>query len=160
MSLRFFQIPVRRSPDLEEELNGFLQSNRVLSIERRFVDQGPESFWAICVDYLPIVHGQDVHKKRSDGKKPRVDYREVLPPEQFSIYVKLRELRQLIAQEESVPVYTIFTNEQLAAMIQKSVTNRTELSTIPGIGDARLAKYSDRFLSILNSNHAPGESPF
>ena len=53
-----------------------------------------------------------------------MDYREVLNPEQFAAFVKLRTLRQTISKEEAVPVYVIFTNEQLAAMGQNGAASR------------------------------------
>ena len=31
---------------------GFLRSHRVLAVDRRWVEQGSESFWSFCVDYL------------------------------------------------------------------------------------------------------------
>jgi hypothetical protein len=49
MGLRFFNVPVRDSENAEQELNGFLASYKVLSIDRQLVDVGMNSFWAICV---------------------------------------------------------------------------------------------------------------
>ena len=101
---RFFVIPVRTSAGAEEELNRFLRCHRVLSVDRRWVDEGSESFWSFCVDYLET--GQDGRANRGRGKRAgRVDYREVLSPEQFALFVKLRALRQGIAKDEAVPVY-------------------------------------------------------
>ncbi len=40
---------------MEVELNSFLAKHRVVTIERRFVDCGTDSFWALCVDFL---HGE------------------------------------------------------------------------------------------------------
>ncbi len=37
---------------MEAVLNGFLSRHRVVNVERRFVENGAESFSAICVDYL------------------------------------------------------------------------------------------------------------
>ena len=45
-------IPIRSTEAAESILNGFLRSHRVLSVERRWVDQGENSFWSFCVDYL------------------------------------------------------------------------------------------------------------
>ncbi len=52
MAYRFFQVPVRDSGAAEEELNRFLRGHRVLSVDRRWVDLGTESYWSFCVDYL------------------------------------------------------------------------------------------------------------
>ena len=51
MSFKFFHIPVRDAAAAEEALNTFLGNHRVLSIDRRWVDQGADSFWSFCVDY-------------------------------------------------------------------------------------------------------------
>ncbi len=66
-----------------------------------------------------------------------MDYREVLSPEQFAAFVKLRTLRQTIAKDDAVPVYVIFTNEQLAAMVQKGAASKADLGRIDGVGEAQ-----------------------
>lgn len=50
MALRFFVVPVMNSTMVELELNGFLTSHKVVAIERKLIDQGVNSFWAICVE--------------------------------------------------------------------------------------------------------------
>jgi hypothetical protein len=52
MAYRFFRVPVRDSGAAEEEVNRFLRGHRVLSVDRRWVDLGTESYWRFCVDYL------------------------------------------------------------------------------------------------------------
>jgi superfamily II DNA helicase RecQ len=54
--------------------------------------------------------------------------------------VKLRDLRKQLAQAEAAPVYTIFTNDQLAEMVRRRLTTLTDLQTIVGVGEARVAK--------------------
>ena len=80
----------------------------------------------------------------------------MLSPEQFAAFVKLRTLRQAISKEEAVPVYVIFTNEQLAAMVQKGAASKADLGRIDGVGEARMQKYGDRFLECLRG-HRGGE---
>ena len=50
MPLRFFAIPVSNGAASEQELNAFLARHKVLSIDRRLIDQGVNSFWAICME--------------------------------------------------------------------------------------------------------------
>jgi hypothetical protein len=45
MSLKFFIVPVLDSPVFKDELNGFLASHQVLSMDRRLVDKSVNSFW-------------------------------------------------------------------------------------------------------------------
>ena len=77
------------------------------------------------------------------------DYKEILSPDDFAIFAKLRDLRKTIGQAEAIPVYTIFTNEQLAQMIQLRCMNKSELEKVPGVGDGRIGKYGERFLEVL-----------
>ena len=52
MAYRFFTIAIRAPEAAQAELNGFLRNHRVLVVGRRWVDQGENSLWAFCVDYL------------------------------------------------------------------------------------------------------------
>ena len=158
MSFRFFQIPARGDLTCEEELNKFLRSHRVLSVDRRWVDQGENSYWALCIDFLETPSAPSGGNGRSFGGKNKIDYRVALSPEDFAVFAKLRDLRKELAQQEAVPVYTVFTNEQLAQMVQTRATTRASLEKITGVGDARLEKYGEKILATLNNtwtgNHA------
>jgi hypothetical protein len=106
-------IPVRNAEWAERELNDFVESHRVLAVDRRWVDQGENSFWTVWVDYLePGSGATGTRSKRS------VDYREVLSPEDFEVFAKLRVLRKEISGEDGVALYNVFTNEQLAQIVQ------------------------------------------
>ena len=143
MSLRFFLIPVSDSHASEQELNGFLASHKILSMERHLIDQGTNSFWTICVDYLNSVT-TDPHRTQNLSRN-RVDYKSILPPDEFAVFSRLRELRKDIAQAEAVPVYALFSNEQLAQMVQRRCRSNGDLAQIEGIGESKIAKYAGRF---------------
>ena len=53
----------------------------------------------------------------------KVNYREVLIPEDFAVFAHSQG-EAGIAQADAVPVYTIFTNEQLAQMVQARATTK------------------------------------
>ncbi|HEX4609320.1 MAG TPA: HRDC domain-containing protein [Urbifossiella sp.] len=148
MGLRFFTVAIRDPAAGEEALNAFLSAHRVLAVDRRFVDLGENSLWAICVDYLPTRPGSPTPPF---GKKTRVDYRETLPPHEFAAFAKLRDLRKQLAQAEAVPVYTIFTNDQLADMVRRRAASPADLEAIAGVGDARVGKYGPAFLAALSA---------
>jgi superfamily II DNA helicase RecQ len=152
MAYRFFTIPIRDEGAAAAELNGFLRSRKVLSVDRRWVDQGSESFWSFCIDYLESGGGGGGPAPvvgRNGAVRGRVDYREVLSPEDFAVFARLRQTRKEIAQAEAVPVYTVFTNEQLAQMVQSRATSKAALEKVAGVGDARIEKYGERVLEIL-----------
>lgn len=147
MAYRFFTIPIQDSGEASRELNAFLSTHKVLSVDRRWVDQGPASFWSLCIDYLDRPAGQSGNGQY--GSRQKIDYREALSPEQFAIFAKLRDVRKEIAQAEAVPVYTIFTNEQLAQMVIAKATTKAALEKVEGVGDARVSKYGGRMLDVL-----------
>lgn len=160
MPLKFFLVPVADSNGAELELNAFLVRHRVLSVDRRWVDQGQNSFWAVCVDFLD---GSKVDGKPLATGRSRIDYKQVLSAEEFAIYSRLRELRKEIAQAEAVPVYAVLTNEQLALAVQQRCRTLGDLRTIEGLGEARVEKYGERLLKILvelpeRQNEADGQS--
>ncbi|HUY34673.1 MAG TPA: HRDC domain-containing protein [Pirellulales bacterium] len=146
MAFKFFQVPIREFQAIEVDLNAFLRGHRVLSVDRRWVDLGQDSFWSICIDYLD---GDATARVDTRNKGRAKDYKELLSPEDFAVFVKLRDLRKEVAQAEAVPVYTIFTNEQLAGMVQSRVQSKNDLESIAGVGDARSEKYGPRFLACL-----------
>jgi superfamily II DNA helicase RecQ len=146
MAFRFFTVPIQNAEQAEAELNGFLRSHKVLSIDRRWVEQGPTSFWTFCVDY---IDGQATASGSDRGVRGKVDYKDVLSPEEFTVFAKLRDVRKEIAQAEAVPVYTIFTNEQLAQMVKARAATQGDLEKIAGLGDARIEKYGARMIEVL-----------
>lgn len=102
-----------------DELNVFLRTQKVLSVDKvAVVDQG-RHYWSVCVEYLPrkAVFGSGGSAGGGGGggmsNRPRIDYREELGKEEFERYSALRDLRKQVVQREGVPGYALFTNAQL-----------------------------------------------
>lgn len=150
MPYEFIQVPANGQGSAKEELNKLLRAGRIASVRKEFVAHGEDSFWAFCVEYLdgPLSAGKP-------GAGPKVDYKEVLSPEDFAVFSKLRDLRKAIAEKEAIPAYSIFTNEQLAAMVTGKIDSLAGLGKIPGIGEARVGKYGAAFLAVLKGKTGP-----
>ena len=149
MPFAIFHIPSLHAVESQTELNLFLRSHRVLKVERQFVADGEQSFWTFCVDYLDGAPNATGGSSQSSSTKTKVDYREVLKPDEFALFAKLRDFRKQVAQAESVPVYVVFTNEQLAQVVQQGASSLADLEKIDGIGGARAEKYGQRLLDSL-----------
>jgi len=132
MPMRTFMIPVTDCGDACDAMNQFMRHVRVLSTDRRFVEIGLQSFWSILVDYL-----------------------EVLDPEAFARFAQLREFRKRLAQEEGIPVYTVFTNAQLAEIAKNRIVTKNGMEKVDGIGGARLSKYGDALIRFLETQRGP-----
>jgi superfamily II DNA helicase RecQ len=149
MQLRFFTIPVNAGEDTSAELNRFLAGHRILSIDRQLVVDGSNSAWAICVSF------DDGGTRPIATKRGKVDFKDILSEPEFAVFARLRALRKELAEAEGVPAYALFTNEQLANMVRKRVILASALRAIPGVGDARVEKYGDAFLRILQDAALP-----
>ena len=156
MNFRFFAIPACNPGAAEADLNRLLAASRVLSVERHLVAAGEASFWAICVSLAPGAGPLPAVLKADHGSARRIDYREVLNEADFAVFSQLRSLRKSIAEAEGQPQYAVFTNEQLASMVRERVRTADALAAIDGIGPARLERYSERFLAVLQQTLPPG----
>jgi superfamily II DNA helicase RecQ len=145
MKYRFFSIPALMPEDMQDEMNRFCAAHRVINIEKQFVQDGERSYWALCVCYVEKQAGP------LSPRKGNVDYREVLGAADFALFAKLRDLRKKLAEQEGVPAYALFTNEQLAQMVQQRVTTKAELAALDGVRPARIEKYGEVFLNLLLS---------
>ena len=99
---------------------------------------------------ISITKTEDSPKAASKGK---IDYREVLNEQDFAVFARLRTLRKELADGEGIPAYAVFTNEQLAEIVQRRVQSAAALREIAGVGEA-LSKYGEAFLRLLREAFA------
>jgi superfamily II DNA helicase RecQ len=148
MPFKFFLIPIRHSEAAEQELNAFIRSHRVLDVQRQWVESGGSPCWSFCVEYVDTPVGGG-NPSQPPERRARVDYREVLNEDDFTVFATLRELRRELAQAERIPAYQVFNDRQLAEMVQKKAHSKADLQSLPGAGEARVEKYGERFLERL-----------
>ncbi len=153
MPLRFFTIPIADDGKTADELNRFLAAHSIAALEKHLVQDGVNSAWALCVTY---VAGEG---RPEAFRRGRIDYRDVLSEPDFALFAKLRALRKDLAEKNGVPAYALFKDEQLAELIRRQVRTAAALKEIPGVGEARVEKYGEAFLAILNAAGPPTEAP-
>jgi len=124
-----------------EDVNRFLRGHRVLEIVKHF-DAGS---WSFCVSY-------QLGSFPESRTNPKVDYRDALGPELFEQFSRLRQLRKELAEKENVPVYNVFTNEQLAQMVKMKCVTLADLGKIDGIGSARVERYGSAVLERMKAH--------
>lgn len=144
MQYRVFQYPLPTDPELPE-LNAFLTSQRIATVQQSIVNTsgGP-----MLVFVVESVSGTSQSSGAAAGKS-KIDFREVLSENEFQIFSRLRDKRKEIANSDGVPVYAVFSNAQLADIVQKRVTTKKQLASVPGIGESRCEKYASQLLPIL-----------
>ena len=143
MQIQFatFTLPAHPQSAEEEALNAFLRSHQILQCQTHF--DSTQSRWCILVHHTL--------KKTAESKTgtSRVDYKEVLSPEDFVVFDRLRSLRKRLAEQEGIPPYVIFTNEQLAEIARQRPNSRSALQAVDGIGAGKAERYGDQFLQAL-----------
>ena len=149
MKYRFFHVPARDPAAETEILNRFLAERRIVAVDRQFVADGGNSFWAFSVVYRDGASASDPTGAPGRPEKAKIDYREVFDERDFAAFVALRTLRKELAEAEGVPAYALFTNEQLAAMVRTKARTIADLAAIEGVGKSRVEKYAAAFLKVL-----------
>ena len=77
----------------------------------------------------------------------------VVPPvvePEANMFKKLAELRREIASADRVPAYMVFHDKALLQMVEVMPQNLAAFGKISGVGQAKLEKYGERFLAVIN----------
>ena len=129
-----------------EKINRFIAGHKVIDVEKHFSADTGKSFWSFLITY-----NDQIQNSEENYKKKKVDYRDILNEKEFTIYAKLRNLRKTLAEKENVPVYALFTNEQLADMVRGRMISKSQLISIRGVGESKIEKYGEEFLELLKT---------
>jgi len=157
LQIKSFILPVHTDTSIENEINNFLKSHKVIKMRKEFLNNSENACWCLLVEY---VLDEKENSKQSKGFKNIIDYKEVLSPDDFSVYAKIREWRKETADKNGVQLYTILNNEQMARIAQEKITKLDKLKEMSGIGEQRIKKYGkdiiDLMKKIINTNDLSG----
>lgn len=138
MQIRIFAIAIPGGEQINEEMNLFLRSKKVLSVEQQFVQNAQGAFWCFCVKYLDEI---------AERERAKVDYRQVLDDESFKRFSRMREIRKQLALEEAIPAYAIFTDEELASLAKIEYLTPAAMKRVKGVGEKKVEKYGSHFIA-------------
>jgi ATP-dependent DNA helicase RecQ len=101
-----------------------------------------------------VLRGATPLQFREDPKRSVVASRKtanerVVADEDLDLWEALRTCRQSLANEHNVPAYVIFHDKTLQEMLAYRPQTAAEMLDISGIGQTKLDRYGDRFLSVL-----------
>jgi ATP-dependent DNA helicase RecQ len=108
-----------------------------------------------------LLRGEATLRVREDSKtattrKSRAAPAEVAPHDE-PLWEALRECRRQLAAEQNVPPYVIFHDATLKQMVAERPADLAALLAISGIGQAKLTRYGERFLAVINTHSAERE---
>jgi len=146
MHYDFFCVPVDSPEEDSMKLNAFLSSHCIVHVDRQFYQREGAAFWSFC------VHWKSNESPANDRRiNSKVDYKKILPVEQFDVYSLLRDRRKELAEQDGIPVYAVATNDQLAEMVKMEIPSLGSLGKIAGFGGVKIERYGAAFLAILTT---------
>lgn len=93
-------------------------------------------------------------KAKPERKSAQRQTTQALPAADRALFDGLRAKRLELARSQSVPPYVIFHDKTLAEMAARRPRTIADLSAIPGVGEAKLARYGQAFLAVVNGHAA------
>ena len=100
----------------------------------------------------PLLRGEVSIALRVDQKQKVVKRQTKTPlPEEVDVglWEALRECRREQAEEQGVPPYVIFHDSTLIEMCTRLPQTRDEFANLTGVGERKLLKYGDAFLTAI-----------
>jgi len=105
-----------------------------------------EASWQVLRGERTVTVGESVKPaKARKAAKPAA----ATGPVDDDLFQALRALRKRLADEAGMPPYIIFNDASLREMAQRQPTTLPEFSTIPGVGQAKLARYGGQFVDLI-----------
>ena len=101
-----------------------------------------------------VLRGETPLQFREDPKRTVLASRKsasekVIADEDLGLWEALRACRQTLANEHNVPAYVIFHDKTLQEMLTYRPQTASEMLDISGIGQTKLDRYGEQFLSVL-----------
>jgi len=116
------------------------------------VDHGSFGALRLSESSRSLLRGETELHLREEQSKPRRRREKVsyeLELEDEELMDALKETRRIIAAANDLPPYVIFHDSTLLEIVQMRPTSAGELLQITGIGQAKLEKYGETFLGIV-----------
>ncbi len=147
-----FSVPAQASTAEQEEMNKFLRGHRILEVQQQYDTQ--RAFWTFAISYLDTNVG-----KTNYVQENKIDWKAELEPAVYERFSRLRERRKVIANDEKLPAFAVFTDKELVEIAKQENPTKSSIQKIDGINTARADRYAERILSATLSALTSTEKP-
>jgi hypothetical protein len=151
--IKVFTLKFSESTDgfQDEPVRAFMLDKEITSVREHFFIRNNVPYLVIVISYTPGSAQEPTVVYKSKHSNAKKDYRAMLTDASTPFFNMLREWRRERAMKDGVPPYVIFTNSQIAEIASICPENLNQLSTIEGVGKAKLEKYGKDVLGVLQS---------
>ncbi len=107
--------------------------------------------------FLPIIrdhyekHGADLVENRTEGLNTQAPTSEAPDAHAPELFERLRTKRKMVADEEEVPAFVVFSDRTLQEMATYFPQTEDAFLRIHGVGPVKVEKYAEDFLSIIRA---------
>ena len=149
----------------QQALNAFLNTVTVKNTSTQFVNGNPD-YWSILVFYengeneklneevmvaTPKPKPAKKEKAKEEPTQPVETVETELSEEEQQIALALRTWRKDKSNELQQPEFMIFPNATLNALAKGKPRSMNDLEKIKGMGPAKITRYGDDLMAILNA---------
>lgn len=111
-----------------------------------------EDYLSLADGQFPVVHLKEkavAVLKSQEKVYQKVEKRKAKAAKDTGLFEILRSLRKEISEREKVPPYIVFADSALREMSEYFPVNNKELLNIKGVGESKLNKYGEEFISVI-----------
>ena len=127
-------------------------------VAKQYVDIDYEGYGAfkLTEQCRPILRGEQALMLRKDiepekGRGNKGAYRATNKAQSSVLWEALKAKRLEIAEGENVPIFFIFHDATLMAMMERKPKTLLQMADISGVGRKKLERYGDQFLAIIQN---------
>ena len=103
-----------------------------------------------------ILRGEEALQLRRDLEKPALTRKpkrhQNVSEADRGLWDALRECRKQIAMEQGIAPYMVFHDASLMEMMEKMPTSESEMLSISGVGESKLERFGEDFLSVIREH--------
>ena len=105
--------------------------------------------WKFEIKIPKEVEKEKEERKIQTKKRKKAGAVAALAEEDTELFEALRVLRRMIASEQKIPPYMVFSDKTLVHMSTMKPSNDEEMLEVNGVGEHKLQKYGERFLNEI-----------
>lgn len=167
MGKSYCSITLRYSPSLgvidDEPLRALARDHEIIDIREYFfiVEQLPHLLCLVSYgpkERRPPAPAKPEPESAPPGRPRATDQPRDFDEHQRKLFDEIRTWRISEADQRGVPRYVVLNNRDVEALVRAQPRTRADLARVPGIGDAKIRRYADALLELLNPTAKP-EAP-
>jgi len=131
-----------------EALNKFLRTHKILQVQQQLVQKDQSAAWYFSVQYMENSEMQENNRSFKTAGNPE----ENLSADELAVYIRLKEARAKIADEEKIKRFIVFSNEELSKMAKLPELTADKVNETEGIAKSKKEKYAAKLLEIYEQS--------